>query len=47
MDQLQPFGYELNNVQNKKDYMNRIFNMMFPNQIILKYNKRLRTKEDQ
>ena len=47
MDQLQPFGYQLNNVIDKKDYLNRIINMMFPNQIVLKYNKRLRTKEDQ
>ena len=47
MDQLQPFGFQLNNVVDKKEYLNRILNMMFPNQIVLKYNKRLRTKEDQ
>ena len=46
MDQLQPFGFQLNNVLDKKEYLNRIINMMFPNQIVLKYNKRLRTKED-
>ena len=47
VDQLQPFGFQLNNVQDKTAYLNKIIDMMFPNQIILKYNKRLRTKEDQ
>ena len=30
-----------------KEYMNRILDIMFPNQIILEYNKRLKTYEDQ
>ena len=46
-DQLQPIVFQLNNVKNKKEYVNRIINMMFPNQIILQHNKRLKTKEDQ
>ena len=46
LDQLQPFGFQLNNVQDKKEYLKRIFDMMFPNQIILEHNKRLKTEED-
>ena len=46
-DQLQPLGFTLNNVPNVKEYLNRIIDIMFPNQIILEHNKRLRTKEDQ
>ena len=46
LDQLQPFGFQLNNVVNKKEYLDRIINIMFPNQIILEENKRLKTKED-
>ena len=46
-DQIQPFGFYLNNVSNVKEYMNRCIDIMFPNQIILEHNKRLRTKEDQ
>ena len=44
LDQLQPFGFQLNNVQDKKQYLKRIFDMMFPNQIILEHNKRLKTE---
>ena len=46
MDQLQPFGFQLNNVQDKKEYLTSIINMMFPNQINLEHNKRLKTDED-
>ena len=45
-DQLQPFGFQLNNVNDKKEYLNRIINIMFPTQIILEHNKRLKTDED-
>ena len=47
VDQLKPIGFELNNVTDVKEYMNRILDIMFPNQIILEYNKRLKTYEDQ
>ena len=47
LNQIQPFGFQLNNVIDKKKYLNSILDMMFPNQIVLKYNKRLRTKEEQ
>ena len=45
--QTQPFGFILNNVPKIKDYLNMIINIMFPNQITLKHNKRAKTKEDQ
>ena len=35
MDQLQPFGFQLNTVLDKKDYLNRLIDIMFPSQIIL------------
>ena len=47
VEQLQPIGFQLNNVSNVKEYMNRILDIMFPNQIILEHNKRLNTIEDQ
>ena len=37
-DQLQPFGFYLNNVTNVKEYMKRCIDIMFPNQIILEHN---------
>ena len=46
LNQIQPFGFQLNNAIDKKGYLNRILNMMFPNHIVLKYNKRLRTKRN-
>ena len=46
-DQLQPFGFYLNNVTNVKEYMKRCIDIMFPNQIILEHNKRLKTIQDQ
>ena len=45
--QLKPIGFELNNVTNAKEYMNIILDIMFSNQIVLEYNKRLKTYEDQ
>ena len=45
-DQLQSFSFSLNNVKDKKAYLNHVINMMFPNQIILSINKRLKTEED-
>ena len=45
--QIQPFGFHLNNVVNAKKYLNRCINIMFPNQIILQYNKRLTNKKHQ
>ena len=46
-EQLQPFGFYLNNVSNVKEYLKRCIDIMFPNQIMLEHNKRLKTKEDQ
>ena len=46
-DQLQPFGFYLNNVPNVKEYLKRCIDIMFPNQIILEHNKRLKTIQDQ
>ena len=46
-DQLQPFGFYLNNVPNVKEHMKRCIDIMFPNQIILEHNKRLKTIQDQ
>ena len=40
VDQLRPFGFQLNNVQ--KEYVNGIIDILFPTQIILEHNKRLR-----
>ena len=45
MDQLQPFGFQLNNVPDIKQYLTRIFNIMFPNQIILEHNKGEKTEK--
>ena len=47
VNQLQPFGFQLNNISDVKKYLNMMIDITFPNQIILQYNKRLRTKEDQ
>ena len=47
MDQLQPFVFQLNNIPDNKEYLTRIFNIIFPNQIILEHNKRLRTENHQ
>ena len=38
-DQLQPFGFYLNNVPNVKGYLKRCIDIVFPNQIILEHNK--------
>ena len=46
-DQIQPFGFYFNNVKDVKEYLDRCINIMFPNQIVLEHNKRLKTKEDQ
>ena len=46
-DQIQPFGFHLNNVVNVKEYLDRCINFMFPDQIVLQYNKRLTNKKDQ
>ena len=45
--QNKPFGFFLNNVKNVKEYLDRIINIMFPTQIMLQFNKRAKTKEDQ
>ena len=45
--QLQPKGFNLNNLKDKKEHMNSIIDVIFPNQITLKYKKGLRTKEHQ
>jgi hypothetical protein len=36
----------VSNVKNYDEYMNQCINMIFPNEIYLKENKRLKTKED-
>jgi hypothetical protein len=36
----------VSNVKNYDEYMNQCINMIFPNEIHLKENKRLTTKED-
>ena len=46
-DQIQPFGFYCNNVKDVKEYLDRCIDIMFPNQIVLEHNKRLKTKEDQ
>jgi len=46
-DQIQPFGFFCNNVKDVKEYLDRCIDIMFPNQIVLEHNKRLKTKEDQ
>ena len=46
-NQIRPFGFCLNNVKNIKEYLDRCIDIMFPNQIMLEYNKRLKTKKDQ
>ena len=46
-DQIQPFGFHLNDVKNVKEYLDRCIEIMFPNQIILEHNKTLKTKQDQ
>ena len=45
-DQLPPFGFSYNNVKNIDEYLSNCINIMFPNQVILEENKRLKTKED-
>ena len=40
VNQLQPFGFQLTNVSDVKKYLNMMIDIMFPNQIILQYNKR-------
>ena len=46
LNQLMPFGYEFNNVQNVGTYMTECVDALFPNQITLKENKRLTNAED-
>jgi len=45
-DQLQPFGYSQNNVENVGEYLNNAINLIFPNNIALQINKRLNNEED-
>ena len=46
VNQLQPFGFQLNNVSDVKKYLNMMIDIIFPKQIILQHNKQLQTKED-
>ena len=46
VNQLQLFGFQLNNVSDAKKYLSMMIDIMFPNQIILQHNKRLQTKEN-
>ena len=45
-NQLPPFGFSYNNVKNTDEYLKNCINIMFPNQILLKENKRLNSDED-
>ena len=45
VDQLQPIDFKANNVTNVSQYLLKCINYMFPNQITLKINKRLKTDE--
>lgn len=47
LDQIQPFQMGLNHVTDMRAYIDRTITMMFPNQILLKQNKRLKTKAEQ
>lgn len=46
LDQLEPINNDLNNIPNSKQYLEKCINMMFPNKILLKINKRLKTEAD-
>jgi hypothetical protein len=45
-DQRKPFSFGANNVDNKANYQIFCINQMFPNQITLKENKRLKSTSD-
>lgn len=47
LDQINPCEVGLNNITHIKDYREKSINLLFPNQITLRHNKRLKTKEDQ
>ena len=46
MDQIIPFGYKPNNIDNVAQYIDDCVNIMFPTQINLKINKRLTNQAD-
>jgi len=46
LDQLLPFDIKLNNIKDIKSYLQNCIDQLFPNKIILKENKRLKTDED-
>ncbi|HRP36790.1 MAG TPA: hypothetical protein PLS50_03195, partial [Candidatus Dojkabacteria bacterium] len=45
-DQLQPFNSRATNISDPQGYLTNCVNTLFPNQIILKINKRLQSDED-
>ena len=45
VDQLQPIDFTANNVPDVSQYLLKCINYMFPNQLTLKINKRLKTEE--
>ncbi|MBS1736426.1 MAG: hypothetical protein JSS98_07425 [Bacteroidetes bacterium] len=45
-DQLQPFNSHATNISNPQQYLNHCVNSMFPNQLTLKINKRLKSDDD-
>jgi hypothetical protein len=45
-DQIESFGYELNNIDNMENYIEKCINYMFPNQINLEIIKRQESDED-
>ena len=46
LDQLEPIGLENQNVKNAKEYLGKCVDILFPNKIILKENKRLKNDTD-
>ena len=46
MDQIIPFGYKPNNIDNVAQYIDDCVNIMYPTQINLKINKRLTNQAD-
>ena len=45
-DQNKPFGQSMNNIKDMTQYVNDCINIIFPAQIYLKVNKRLKTQDD-
>ena len=46
IDQRKPFTFDCNNVKDENEYQMSCLNQMFPDQITLKINKRLKRQSD-